>query len=235
MNERILITGGSGVLGKELIWYCQTNLISNYAPSSKVCNILDYESVYMTILNYRPTHIIHAAAFVDTQVSEFGKKHAIDPNVNGTINVVGANMSTGVSAKFIYISTEYVFDGKKGNYTIDDRLNPINTYGKTKAAGEYIASTMYNYQIIRAPFIRKQYKEVFTDQYCSRYFVDEVADKIVKNALFNDEKIVHISTERKSLFDIQKQRNPDIIPITIPENYKNILPYDTSLVNTNKF
>jgi dTDP-4-dehydrorhamnose reductase len=136
-----------------------------------------------------------------------------------------------LDCKFIYISSEYVFGGSKGNYTVDDRLDPINVYGKTKAAAEYIVSVLPNHQIIRAPFIRQVYPKVFTDQYCSRYFLDEVVEKISNNIFNNPDKLVHIASERMSLYELYIKHEIEAEPITMPENQLGIIPKDTSLIN----
>ena len=66
MTYKVLITGGSGALGKELIKYCTETNINHFSPTSVLCNILDINSLKSVIEDYNPTHIIHAAAFVDT-------------------------------------------------------------------------------------------------------------------------------------------------------------------------
>ena len=138
---------------------------------------------------------------------------------------------SNLDCKLVYVSSEYVFSGNKGNYTVDDRLDPINVYGKTKAAAEYIASTAPNYQIIRAPFIRQIYPKVFTDQYCSRYFLKDAVGKIINNIFKNEEKIVHISSERMSLYDLYIKNGITAEPITMSKEQKKTLPKDTSLIN----
>jgi dTDP-4-dehydrorhamnose reductase len=223
---KIFVTGGSGHLGKVLVDYLQKDH-DMLAPNSKECNILNTYSLYKTIKDFNPDIVIHLAAFVDTFGCEERKIDALDTNVLGTLNMVEACMT--FDCKFIYISSEYVFGGSKGNYTTDDRLDPINVYGKTKAAAEYIVSVLPNYQIIRAPFIRQVYPKVFTDQYCSRYFLDEVVEKISNNILNNPDKLVHIASERMSLYDLYIKHGIEAEPITMPENQ--LIPKDTSLIN----
>ena len=223
---KIFVTGGNGHLGKVLVSYLQKDH-NVFSPSSKECNILNTYDLFKTIKYFQPDIVIHLAAFVDTFGCEERKIDALDINVLGTLNMVEACMY--VDCKFIYISSEYVFGGNKGNYTIDDRLDPINVYGKTKAAAEYIVSVLPNYQIIRAPFIRQVYPKVFTDQYCSRYFLDEVAEKISNNILNNPDKLVHIASERMSLYDLYIKHGIEAEPITMPENQ--LIPKDTSLIN----
>ena len=225
---RIFVTGGSGYLGKELIKYLSLTA-DVFAPNNTFCNILDENKLNKIISIVKPDYIIHLAAFVDTFGCENDIKKALNVNVIGTTNITKSCLH--LNCKLIYISSEYVFSGNKGNYTTDDRLDPINVYGKTKAASEYIVSTHPNYQIIRAPFIRQIYPKVFTDQYCSRYFLDEVVEKITKNIFNNPEKTVHIASERMSLYNLYLKKGIKAEPITMSKEQKKTLPKDTSLIN----
>ena len=138
---KIFVTGGNGYLGKVLVDFLQKNH-DVCAPNSKECNILNTYDLSRIIKDFEPDIVVHLAAFVDTFGCEERKTDALDINVIGTLNMVKACMF--LNCKFIYISSEYVFGGNKGNYTIDDRLDPINVYGKTKAAAEYVVSILPN-------------------------------------------------------------------------------------------
>lgn len=226
--SKIFITGGHGILGRELV---KRFSISNtvFSPNSIECDITDYKQVLNLVNEFNPDLIIHAAAYVDTFGCENNINKAIDVNIIGTINLVKSILEK--KCKFVYISSEYVFGGYKGNYTIDDRLDPKNVYGKTKATSEYIVSILPDYQIIRSPFIRKVYPKVFTDQYCSRYFLDEAADKIVDNIINNKNKLVHISSHRDSLYNLYISKGFNAEPIVMDPNSLDIIPKDTSLIN----
>ena len=138
---------------------------------NKLKDITNIKNIHSTLKEYNPDIIIHTAAYVDTIGCEKNKDKAIDLNILGVVNLVKCIPS---KTKFVYISSEYVFSGNKGLYSIEDRLDPINIYGKTKSAAEYITSILDNHQIIRVPFIKKIHKNVFENQFCSRYFIEEV-------------------------------------------------------------
>jgi dTDP-4-dehydrorhamnose reductase len=227
-DKKIFITGGNGVLGKKLVNYLSPNY-KVLSPSSKDCDILNLNNLTNTINHFQPDVVIHLASFVDTFGCEENIEKAININVIGTLNIVKACLN--ISCKFVYISSEYVFSGNKGNYTVEDRLDPINVYGKTKSSAEYITSILPNYQIIRAPFIRKTYPKAFSDQYCSRYFLDEAVEKITYNIFNNSQNLVHISSERISLYDLYVKNGIQAESITIPTNQSKIIPKDTSLIN----
>jgi dTDP-4-dehydrorhamnose reductase len=223
---KVFVTGGSGHLGRVLVNYLQKDH-KVFAPNRKECDILNTHDLFETIKYFEPDVIIHLAAFVDTFGCEENKIGALNINVLGTLNMV--EVCLHLNCKFVYVSSEYVFGGTKGNYTTDDKLDPINVYGKTKAAAEYIVSVLPNHQIIRAPFIKQVYPKVFTDQYCSRYFLHEVVEKISNNIFNNPDKLVHIASERMSLYDLYIKHGIKAEPTTMPKNQ--IIPKDTSLIN----
>ena len=225
---KIFITGGSGNLGKEL----KKVIPDTYqivSPTKDDCDILELHEVESAITNCNPDIVLHLAAFVDTVGCEKDKIKAIDTNITGTINLVKSCLK--IECKFIYVSSEYVFKGNKGNYSVKDKQNPINVYGKTKSASEYIVSILSNYQIIRAPFIKTKYPKVYTNQYCSRYFIEDAAQKIFDNIINNNDKIIHIANDKKSLYDHYLDKGLSPHPITIPKNMEQITPKDTSLIN----
>jgi dTDP-4-dehydrorhamnose reductase len=226
--RKFFITGGSGALGKQLVDYISSNY-EVLSPTSSECNILDLDNLTNIIKNFNPDVVIHLAAFVDTFGCEKNIEKAINTNIIGTINLVKACLN--INCKFIYLSSEYIFSGEKGNYTINDRPDPINVYGKTKSSAEYIVSILPHYQIIRAPFIRTIYPKVFTNQYCSRYFLDEVVEKITYNIINNPNNLIHISSERMSLYDLYLKKGIKVEPILIPQNQETVIPKDTSLIN----
>lgn len=93
--------------------------------------------------------IIHAAALSNVDWCEKNPNEAVWVNVAGTRNVATAAKQAG--ARFIFFSSEYVFDGQDGPYHEDNEPNPINEYGRQKLAAEKLISELGNsYLIIRS-------------------------------------------------------------------------------------
>ena len=102
---RILLTGGSGVLGTEL----RRLLPEMDAPPRSELDLLDAAGVAERVRAYRPDVIVHAAAYTDVLAAESDRSKCWNVNVAGTRAVVAAARETG--ARLVHISTDYVFYG----------------------------------------------------------------------------------------------------------------------------
>jgi len=98
-------------------------------------DVADEQSVTRVVLVSQPTVVIHCAAETDVERCERDPNHAFQVNVLGTQYLAKA----APSAKFIYISTDSVFDGERGLYSESDEPGPLNVYAQTKLAGEQVA------------------------------------------------------------------------------------------------
>lgn len=180
---RILITGAAGQLGYALMkkilggekkflgtlfltvkgemeWaslhdkMSKENLLS---PSANIhpMDITDENAVRTTCKLFMPDVIINCSAYtlVEEAEEEKNKEMAKQVNVDGVRNL--AVVAAELGAKFVHISTDYVFDGKKeGAYTEEDEKNPLNVYGKTKADGEEeVTKNLEKYFIIRTSWL----------------------------------------------------------------------------------
>jgi len=138
---RLLITGASGLLGSKLqkIAEGKFNLILLHntrplSPNSLELDITNQKEVTKLFNDLKPEIVIHTASETNVDKCELQKEHAWKINVEGTHNVTRACKE--IDAKLVYISTDYVFDGEKGNYKEEDKPNPISYYGITKLEGE---------------------------------------------------------------------------------------------------
>jgi dTDP-4-dehydrorhamnose reductase len=130
---RILITGGRGQLGRELqVAFASQTVLATDEPE---LDVTDAAVVGRAVDAFRPELIIHAAAYTDTRGCENDPGLAMRVNGDGTQNVALA--CRRVDAALVYVSTNEVFDGAKGEpYLESDEPRAINAYGSSKLAGE---------------------------------------------------------------------------------------------------
>lgn len=211
------MTGGSGNLGQEL-----TRLMPEiYAPDRSTLDILN------PIVPQGTDLIVHSAAYTNVLQAEKQKTLCYQTNVIGTRKMA----SLGIP--MIYISTEYVFDGEKGNYVEDDVPNPTNFYALTKLLGEYEARRAPRSSVIRCLFKPRpfKHKNACVDQFTTGDYVDVIAKEICL-AISNFRLLpptVHIGTERKSTYELAKRSRSDVGKITLSDIKGVTLPRDTSL------
>lgn len=142
-SASVLVTGGSGLLGRALMKTIQDSgkwsSVTGTAFSRKGANLVnldltDLDGMKKYIEETKPTFVVHAAAQRFPDKVDKDLEAATKLNVEATqvlakaINSYGGNM--------IYISTDYVFDGKTAPYKVTDQTNPVNIYGKLKLDGE---------------------------------------------------------------------------------------------------
>ncbi len=146
---KVLITGSNGLLGQKIVDYCLAKNI-DFVPTSKGENrnskcpserylqldITKEEEVHNVILNVRPTHVIHTAAMTNVDQCELQPDECELINVSATRYLVHACNEIG--AHFQLLSTDFVFDGEKGNYSEEDEMNPLSVYAKSKVDAEEI-------------------------------------------------------------------------------------------------
>src|SRR5438093_7459337 len=129
---RILVTGEKGQLWRELQRVLHgEEVIATDQPEYMLTDPMLGEK----IASQRPDLVIHTAAYTDVDGCERNPETAFTVNAQGTRRV--AEGAAKASARLIYLSTDYVFDGKKTEpYTERDPVNPLNVYGRSKLAGE---------------------------------------------------------------------------------------------------
>ncbi|MBO7719458.1 MAG: dTDP-4-dehydrorhamnose reductase [Methanosphaera sp.] len=137
---KFFITGGSGLLGSRIATVADDKhelvLSHNSNPTDNTvkCDITNEEEVKKIIREVNPNVIIHCAAMtnVDLCEDEVDKAYKVNGDATGYL----AKASDDVNAKMIYVSTDFVFDGQKGNYSESDEVNPLGVYAKSKYDGE---------------------------------------------------------------------------------------------------
>lgn len=261
-NRKALILGSTGFLGSAIVklvpekndlWlaYKDKQIEVGGFKSIKI-NLLDYQSLADSLNEIKPNAVIHVARIDPDDENPERAKEAIEQLVK-SIKRIGA--------KLIYISSDAVFNGIKGNYKEGDETNPITDYGRAKLAAEIvIRKSLKNFIIIRTSYIYgkgatgwdkrtapllnqiRQGKVVhrFEDMYRSPIQVADIAKAIWRLIEKDFNGIVHVAGKRKNIYEFSKELIKEIgmdsnfvKPDSLTNKNLNIAP-DTSL-NTDLF
>jgi len=156
----IIIAGCHGELGSALVRRVtgKYKVIGIGRDNNKLIDNADYEYIILDILNrkklkelfkfYQPRFVINTVAMTDVDNCEKERERCWRTNVETLQNIIYA--CKFVEVNLVHISTDYIFDGKNGPYSEEDKPNPLNYYGKSKLASENLVITSnIEYSIIR--------------------------------------------------------------------------------------
>lgn len=203
-SQKILMTGATGKLGRELIKY------------------LEVDGTRFDITKEVPKGnfdlVIHAAAYTDVAMAETNLNKCFLTNVNGTFNMVRAYKDT----PFVYISTEYA-NHPLGVYAITKYLGE-----------EVVRQFCPHHLIIRTLFKPTPWPFPFAykDQYTQGDYVDVIAPLVAEKIKSWDRERSETSlvgTGRKTIFELAKRTRPDVLPNSVTEQRAkvgDIIPYD---------
>jgi dTDP-4-dehydrorhamnose reductase len=159
---KILITGSNGLLGQKIVRQAlkkgttflatskgdnrNTDCPSEKYQSLDICDATEIENVFS---DFEPTHIIHTAAITNVDACELNPEECELVNVTATRYLFEAAQK--INAHFQLLSTDFIFDGEKGNYKETDEPNPLSVYAKSKVDGEAILlnSDYKNHSVVR--------------------------------------------------------------------------------------
>lgn len=162
---KILVTGAKGMLGQDLCPVLEDADFVDEIVETDIDNldITNELLVQKVIKAEKPDIVIHCAAYTNVDRAEDERELAYKINVLGTENVSKACKS--VNATMVFISTDYVFDGTKGQkYISSDTPNPLNFYGKTKLDAENIVKkSCQKYYIVRTSWLYGLYGKNFVE------------------------------------------------------------------------
>ncbi|MFH1133768.1 MAG: SDR family oxidoreductase [Nanoarchaeota archaeon] len=154
---RFLVTGASGFIGKRFLERLRHDFgdsavigtsFSHSKPGLESLDMADRDATHAFFQKVKPKVVIHCAAMPGVNQCEIEKEKARLLNLTGTQNIVDACKAVG--AMIVFLSTNYVFDGKKGDYTEEDPTHPLNQYGRLKLEAErYIQKQLSKYIILR--------------------------------------------------------------------------------------
>ncbi|NTS41035.1 dTDP-4-dehydrorhamnose reductase [Flavisolibacter sp. BT320] len=134
-NKPLLIIGKRGTLGRAFAHICDDRYLHYVALGRETCDITDLDSIEKAIANHRPWAIINTAGFVRVDDAEIEPDKCFADNTIGAQNLAIASARHGI--QLVSFSSDLVFDGeKKASYFEEDKTNPLNIYGHSKAKAE---------------------------------------------------------------------------------------------------
>jgi dTDP-4-dehydrorhamnose reductase len=212
----IWLVGNRGMLGSDV----ERVLADSEAPfvaTDQEVDITDKESVERFTRGKEIGWIINCAAYTDVDGAEREQDRAFSVNTRGACNIAAEAKKIG--ARVIHISTDYVFDGTKGDaYTEEDAPNPLGIYGKSKLEGENcIRDTIEEFYILRTSWLygrngtnfvltmlrlfkERNSVEVVADQYGSPTWTLDLA-RVIMNVIGNENRrygVYHYSGEGRT-------------------------------------
>ena len=158
---KILVTGANGQLGQELVRLPARSDLEIIGLARAELDITDLAQCRNVMHSHKPDAVIHCAAYTKVDQAESEPDEAYRVNAYGTRNAAVAAEEIG--AKFVYISTDYVFDGRADRpYREYDRTDPQSVYGRSKLAGEQLVQSLYSrYFIVRTSWVYGKYGSNF--------------------------------------------------------------------------
>ena len=202
---RIIVTGSDGRFGK-ILQKLNNNFIFR---NKKELDILSPKSISRNFKKYMPSHVLHLAGLsrpMDIHEKDIIK--SIDLNIIGTCNLVKEASKKG--AKFIYLSTSYVYPGEKGNYSEKDAVKPWNNYSWSKLGGESAVQMYKNSLIIRLCMTQKPFvhKKAYANVKSNFIFQEDAAKLILK--IINKKGIINVGGPSQTVYKFAKKYNKKI-------------------------
>ena len=136
---KTLVLGASGYLGTVIYDHFKSRhptygtYMNSKSGTLVHLDVRDRNQVRGLLKDVKPDTLIVCTGITDVELCEENRELAFETNVIGIENIVSS-----YTGKLVYFSTDFVFDGEKGCYAEEDKMNPINYYGKTKAEAENI-------------------------------------------------------------------------------------------------
>ena len=150
---KILVTGAKGQLGFDVLKQLDLLGLEAVGVDLPELDITDYSAVEECFEKVKPDAVIHCAAFTNVDLAETEREICGKVNADGTLNI--ARCAKEYDAKLMYISTDYVFDGKGDiPFEVDSPKAPCNYYGESKLAGENaVINGCSKYFIVRISWV----------------------------------------------------------------------------------
>jgi dTDP-4-dehydrorhamnose reductase len=159
--QRALITGAGGQVGLELQATAPSGWVVAACPSSRL-DVTHADAVRAAMTEFRPSVVLHTAAYTAVDAAEANADRARAVNVQGTTYVAEAALDVG--ARLLHLSTDFVFDGAQGRpYAPSDEPRPLGVYGRTKLEAERAAVRIMDRQalVVRTAWVYSRHRQNF--------------------------------------------------------------------------
>lgn len=262
---KFLVTGSAGLVGSQVVkdliiqnydvYSCYNDIIPEDGILTKL-DLTNQNNIKNILTELQPDVVIHLGAMTNVDLCEVDQNLAMAINAKATETL--AKESAKQKAFFVYVSTDYVFDGKIGMKKENDYTNPLGFYGKSKLAGETVLnnlasgwciartstpfgihSTKKSFPIwIKENLELKKEIPVLTDQYTSPTYVPNLSKMLIEVATRKISGIIHLAGATKISRYVFAEMIADKLnldktllrPATIKEmNWKSQRPADSSL------
>jgi len=217
---KYLVTGSAGLIGSQVVkdlivlnhqvYSCYNNAKPQDGIPTKL-NLTNQDEIKVVLEQVRPERIIHLAAMTNVDLCETEQDLAM--TINAIATEVIAKQAAKLKAFFVYVSTDYVFDGKSGMKKEDDKPNPLGFYGKSKLEGELALNKIASSWCIArtsTPFGIHQNKKSFplwikenlelkkeipvlVDQFTSPTYVPNLSKMLVEVATRQISGVIHLA------------------------------------------
>jgi len=178
MSNRFLLTGSRGVLGKRIA------SILNSTPGHSVSEFLGDITNKQEVVDFFEengafTHLIHAAALVPAALVEANPLRAYEVNVTGTANIVEEYIKKNTNGHVTYVSSSHVYRPSRYRLRESARTDPMNTYGRTKLAGEFASLDLCRRMNVKLCIARVF--SLYSDDQSNEFLLPSLQSKILES------------------------------------------------------
>jgi dTDP-4-dehydrorhamnose reductase len=206
MNQKILITGANGQLGREFVKILSERNCAYVAPDESECDVTNSEQVIKIIDSESPDVIINCSAYNAVDIAEENAADAFNINKEAVAGL--AYICRDKKILLIHYSTDYVFDGQATEpYREDDKTDPVNVYGMSKLAGEEaMRNILEEFLIFRLSWLygrgKQNFLYKFTEWAVSKDTIRVSSDEISVPTYCEDVVEVTIKALEKGIFGL---------------------------------
>ena len=254
----ILVSGASGLIGTGLMQFLTTHDdVIGFSSRGRgrqhlQCDVRNFSDLKKIFLKFRPDVVVHLAGNKNLSECQVSPDRCHEVNVHGTLNI--GRLSDQLGACLIYVSSDYVFDGKSGRYCEKCSRNPQQAYGKTKVAAEDIVTSLggiicrtsgvYDLETTAPTFLQfvleelqqKRHLDLWSDLFNSPTYLPDLCNGIERLLDFKTPGIYHLcGPDRISRFEFGVEianafgLDPELLTARPGHNREPLRPLDLSI------